>query len=136
MDKINLSNNVKFIFIISISLFLFQCNNYNEKKLGNGYVYFIDNEFILSTNGNYGDIPSKVINYNNNTKFIIASQQPLKHDPNVLLYDSEAIYNNGYDNVYYWIIIKKKDKVLGPMTKDEYMSARKKHNVPEKLRIE
>jgi len=119
--------------ILLLSIFsLFWTDN---KKMGKGYVYYADNKMITSSDGLYGEIPSVVLSFDYDNNFIIAEQKPLENDPNALLYDFEYKYLEGYNTNYYWLIIKKEKKVIGPMNKEEFMKQRNKYNVPEKLTL-
>jgi hypothetical protein len=88
---------------------------------------------IASSTGECGSIPSIILEYNYDKSFIIAVQKPIENDPNILLYDAEYEYKEGYNSVYYWIIIKDIQKVIGPMSKSEFVEVRGKYNVPEDL---
>jgi hypothetical protein len=103
--------------------------------LGDGFVYYADHEMISNSTGSYGEIPSNVLEYKHNKKFIIATQKPIENDPNVLLYDTEYVYKQGYNAVYYWIILKEKKTIIGPMTKVEFLEAREKYSVSESLTL-
>jgi hypothetical protein len=117
--------------ILLLSIFsLFWSDN---KKMGNGYVYYADNKMISSSDGLYGEIPSVVSSFDYDNNFIIAEQKPIENDPNALLYDFEYKYIEGYNTNYYWLIIKKEKKVIGPMNKDEFNKQRNKYNVSIKL---
>jgi len=119
--------------IILLSIFLiFWTDN---KNLGNGYVYYSDKKMISSSNGLFGEIPSVVMSYDYDNNIIIAKQKPLENDPNALLYDFEYKYFKGYNTIYYWIIIKKENKVIGPMNEEDYIKQRNKYNVPAKLTL-
>ena len=124
-----------FLFIIGMFLLLsiFSLCWTDNENLGNGYVYYSDNKMILSSDGSYGEIPSVVLSFSYDNDFIIAEQDPLKNDPNLLLYDSEYKYLEGYNSCYYWIIIKKEKIIIGPMNKNEFIKQRNKYNIPDKL---
>jgi len=127
MDKI------KILFIIYIYTTLQSCNYNDNKNLGNSFTYYSDHKMIASSIGECGGVPSIVLEYNYDKNFIIAIQKPIENDPNVLLYDVEYEYKEGYNSVYYWIIIKDNQNVIGPMSKSEFVEVRGKYNVPEDL---
>ncbi|MDA3910503.1 MAG: hypothetical protein PF448_03995 [Bacteroidales bacterium] len=131
-------NKIGLILGLGIILLIQSCNLSDiSKNLGNRYFYRNeggDIKDILCERPAGAFIPATILEYDYNRYYIIANQKPkIPQDP---LYDAEFEYKNGADAVYYWIIIKKKDIVLGPMTKDEYMSARKEYNVSEKLKLD
>lgn len=88
---------------------------------------------IVNSTGECGGVPSTVLEYNHDKRFIVAVQKPIENDPNVLLYECEYKYIGGYDTVYYWIILKDNKKVIGPLLKGEFLEAREKYNVPKYL---
>lgn len=45
------------------------------------------------------------------------------------------VYRYGTDKIYYWIIIHKDSIVLGPMDSLEFVQARKKYNVSERITL-
>jgi hypothetical protein len=103
--------------------------------LGDGFVYFADHKMISNINGSCGEIPSNVLEYKHDKKFIVATQKPIENDPNVLLYDTAYYYKQGYDNIYYWIILKDFKKVIGPLTEDEFLKAIIKYKVSKTLKL-
>lgn len=127
MDKI------KILLILCIYTTLQSCNYNDNKNLGNSFTYYADHKMIASSTGECGSIPSIILEYNYDKSFIIAVQKPIENDPNILLYDAEYEYKEGYNSVYYWIIIKDIQKVIGPMSKSEFVEVRGKYNVPEDL---
>ncbi|NLZ46131.1 MAG: DUF3997 domain-containing protein [Clostridiales bacterium] len=90
---------------------------------------------ISNSTGSYGEIPSNVLEYKHDKKFIIATQKPIENDPNELMYDNEYVYKQGYDVIYYWIILKETKTVIGPLTKVEFLEAREKYNISENLTL-
>ena len=108
-------------------------------KLGSNYTYYkgIDNIWYEYPQKR-GEaiprqkemIPSNVLSYNYNSNFIIALQKPKEYDE---AYDTKYAYPLGRDTVYYWLIIKEKQKAIGPLDSTQFCEARKKYNVPDKL---
>jgi len=128
MDKIK-------IILLFTSVVLQSCNYDDNKNLGSSFVYYDDHRMIASSTGESGGVPSTVLEYNYDKSFIIAAQKPIENDPNVLLYDMEYEYKDGYNSVYYWMILKVNQKVIGPMSKSEFLEAREKYNVPKDLKL-
>lgn len=57
---------------------------------------------------------------------IVAKQKPkIPQDP---LYDINVKYENGTDRIYYWIIIKKENLVLGPLGFEEFKKESNKYH--------
>jgi len=126
----------KYIMILSVVLMLQCCTNDYIENLGEGYFYRNeggDLKDILSKKPLGGQIPSTVIDFNYNKNFIIAKQHPKL--PQDILYDKEHNYELGTDTIYYWLIIKKKNIVLGPLKNKEFIKVRKLHKVPESLKL-
>ena len=136
MGKIDIINTINFYLFIFFIFQIFQDCNYNDdKNLGDGFVYFADHKMISNINGSCGEIPSNVLEYKHDKKFIVATQKPIENNPNVLLYDTAYYYKQGYDNIYYWIILKEEKIIIGPMTKIEFLDVREKYCVSENLTL-
>lgn len=126
---------VKIIYFL-IVLFLYSCSDTYE-NLGNGYFYRYEgglNNDILCENYEGGFIPATVIAYAFDELFIIAKQKP--KIPQDILYDKEFNYQENYLGEYYWIIIKKKNKVLGPLSLNDFETLRIKLDIPNNLILE
>lgn len=124
--------------LLLILLLNFCCCNYSDstEELGLGYWLRIEgkgvNE-ILNHDSNKKGIPPDVIRYNYNDELIIAEQMPNKYDD--IMYDDTINYKFGRDVLYYWIIIKKSNFLIGPMNIIEFDKARIKYQIPEKLEL-
>ncbi len=109
---------IKLTAVIILFLLLFFTSCYNDRKLGNGYYYLPKYEsidigyphseaIIYKSNREYvfSDIvlDGDVLEVNFNSKFIIAKRDPLINS------------NKKVDNIQYYIIEKKSDKIFGPM---------------------
>lgn len=122
--------NIALLFLISLFC---GCNftDYTE-DLGNGYIFgheSIDLNFIL---GKGGAIPADVIAWGYNEDFIIAKQKPEKKDP-PYYFEEKWVYPLGRDTTYYWVIIKQKHEVLGPLNYDGFEQVKKDYHIPETL---
>lgn len=137
MDKI------KKIITILLHLFIFftllqifsRCTNDYTKNLGGGYFYRHDgypSNSIHSKHSNGGEIPSAVLDYNYNKIFIIAKQRPILTQD--ILYKTYE-YQLGKDTTYYWIIIKNKTLVIGPLDSILYEKKRIEYNIPNTLKF-
>jgi len=102
---------------------------YDTHNLGSDYVYDDEHKMIYSSSHSGNEIPSTILEYRFDRSFIIIKQKPRENDPNASLYSREFHYSKGFDEVYYWIIIKEKNVLLGPMIKDEYILAKQKYAV-------
>jgi hypothetical protein len=100
----------------------------NGKNLGSGFMYNSKHKHIIGKI----DIPPTIISYAYNKHFIVASQKPKEF--NEAIYDKiEYIYPLGRDTVYYWLIVKQEQKVLGPLDYDSFLQLKKEYNVSDKL---
>lgn len=126
------------MILLLFSLPFFGCEEgHYEVELGGGYVFRSQGEFFRDiycedTNRTVGvGIPIAVLDYTFNNNFIIARQKPdnmtLNHGPFDYYYKS-----NGND-VYYWIIVKKERRAIGPLDKEEYIRARFELNIQKSL---
>lgn len=104
------------------------------KELGGSYFLRIEGEStneILNHEPNKNGVPPAVLKYNFNDSFIIAEQKPNKF--NDVMHDDSIVYRNGRKALYYWIILKHKNKLVGPMNEVEFKEARNKYKVPKDL---
>lgn len=124
--------------VFALLLLLESCNfSDSTRQLGDGY--FFRNEGgkikdILCEDPKGGEVPATVIAYGYDENFIIAKQKPKL--PQDALYDNEYNYKKGSNAIYYWIVIKDKHSVLGPLAYDEYQEARNKFKIPDELKVE
>ena len=117
------------------SLFIQSCISDSIKNLGNGYFYRDEGENIkdiLCQNSNGGEIPATVHDYIYNVEYILAKQKPK--------YPQEPLYKRKYeygtnDSLFYWIILKTNDVVLGPLSWQEYLDMRLKYQIPIDLAL-
>ncbi len=106
----------------------------STKTLSGGY--FLRNEGgditdILCEKPNGGEIPSTVIDFDYDKKFIVAKQKPkIPQDP---LYNKDYQYKDGFNTSYFWLIVHEKNLVLGPFSEAEFAVIRKEYNVLDNL---
>jgi hypothetical protein len=111
----------KLIFSGIILIFFYGCVEIDNSNLGDGYVYYKDDQIISSVDGIHGEVPSNVLEYAYDKHFIIAKQKPLANDPNILIYDYSYTYKWGDDSCYYWIISKDQKRVFGPLSSIDFV---------------
>jgi hypothetical protein len=133
MDKITYHS---FLFMCLFCLIFNACSDYS-KNLGDGYTYVHEGSGANCIFHEYpakgGEIPPDVISYDYDKKFIIAKQKPNEFD---CAYEKGFIYSLGRDTVYYWLIIKKEQKVFGALDYDSFLQLKRKYNVPANLKLE
>lgn len=119
------------ILIFVLFLFFSQMCDTDSKKLGSGFVYSAEHKDIRGKI----DVPPNILSYDYDKKFIIAKQKPKEHDE--AIYDKmEYRYPLGRDTVYYWLIIKKEQKVFGALDYDSFLQLKKEYKVPDNLKLE
>lgn len=102
------------------------------KQLGDGYWLSIegrDNNRIFSGEAYGKGIHADVIEYDYSDNYIVAKEKPIEFDDPA---DSDDVisYPYGRDTVYYWIILKKKRKRIGPLSEQEFKYELNKNNLP------
>lgn len=119
------------IFVFIIFLFISLIYDSDNKKLGDDFGYNAENKHIV---GNV-DIPPTIISYDYDKHFIIDKQKPKAY--NEAIYDKmEYIYPLGRDTIYYWLIIKQEQKVIGPLDYDSFLKLKKEYKVSDSLKLQ
>jgi hypothetical protein len=117
------------LMLLIYVLFLFFYDYADNKDLGNNFTYFDEQKAIIGK----VDIPMTILSYDYNKQFIIVKQKPEKYPYTA---SDRGIYPSGRDAIYYWLIIKAEEKVLGPLDFEEFKELRKKYGVPNELVLE
>lgn len=86
---------------------------------------------ILCNSSTESEIPANIIKYYYDENYILAIQKP-KKNPDVL-YNKEYNYPNGLDSVYYWIVINKQNKFIGPLNKNDFEKILKFNSISNKI---
>jgi Protein of unknown function (DUF3997) len=123
--------------IVIFLCLLISCSSDATKELGGSYFLRIEGEStneILNYEPNKNGIPPAVLKYNFNDSFIIAEQKPNKF--NDVMHDDSIEYPNGRKRLYYWLILKHNNKLIGPMNGVEFKAARNKYKVPKDLMLQ
>ena len=132
----NLNSNTIFFTILSL-IIIYSCTSDYTQNLGDGYFYRHEGKPLNDIYSEYpqknGRIPANVITFDYDRNFIIAIQKPRL--PQDILYEKEYEYKLGEDALYFWLIIKEKKLVLGPLDTEEFKLARKQYNVPDNLKF-
>lgn len=122
MHKIGCLVFIVFIMLFILSLFY----NSDLTRLGNGFIYDDGRKDIIGQK----DIPPNIISYDFDSQFVIVKQRPAKYD-NVMY--PNYTYPMGRDAIYYWLIIKKEGKVIGPLDFNQFQHQRRFYKVPDVL---
>ncbi len=121
-------------FIITVCL-LVACSD-STTELGNNYFLRIEgrtaNE-IINRKPNQRGIPPDILRYNYDDDFIIAEQRPNKFDD--VMHNDKIKYEKGRESLYYWIIIKDKDELIGPLDISKFQEAKKEYDIPIDLEL-
>lgn len=129
---------MKLILLICIIFVVIGCSIGGDytKELSGDYFYRSeggDVHDILNHSGVGNDIPVNVMSYDYDKNFIVAIQRPNQFDD--ALYERKFFYKNGRDSSYYWLVCHRQKLILGPLTREEFNSARKKFKVPDHLKV-
>lgn len=126
----------KYMINIIILLVLNSCGagiSDEVDDLGDGYQLVLeggDQSFLIGKHY----IPPTILTYSNTDDFIIAIQQPKL--PQNIIDAVDYNYANGNQEVYYWIIERKKHIIYGPLDVLEYRELRKQLNIPNDMKFQ
>ncbi|RTL48892.1 MAG: DUF3997 domain-containing protein [Sphingobacteriales bacterium] len=144
----------KFIFVLTIAIFIMITGCSKFPDLGDGYRFDSDGKYTLEIVNfeNTVMIGPHILEYAFDSTFIIASQRPWDSIPNIrtMTYkeSNEAFENSTF--LQYWIINKKEkseysldtlsklacySNVYGPFDKQEYLQKREELGVPKELQL-
>ena len=119
-------------------LLFYGCSDYS-KDLGGGYTYMHEgggyNVIYHQYPAKGGEIPPTVVEYKYDKNHITAKQIP-DSTSIAMGYYKKNRYDRGLNENYYWIIIKKEQKVLGPFDINQFNQKQKEYNVSNKLEID
>lgn len=132
----------KYLINIIILLALNSCGagiSDEVDDLGAGYQLVLEggnmSYLLFDGVGPEHDIPPTILTYSNTDDFIIAIQHPiLRRD--IIYPGCDYNYANGDQEVYYWIIEKKKHITHGPLDMLEYRELRKQLNIPNDMKFQ
>ena len=85
----------------------------DSEDLGGGFTYYSEQKMIC---GKY-QIPPTILEYRYNSEIIIVKQHPTKYKD--IMY-TDYNYPLGRDTIYYWIIEKKSNTIIGPINYNEF----------------
>jgi hypothetical protein len=110
------------------------CNLSDEtRKLSGGWVFVHESKTDKVIDGGNLFIPCQVTHYGFNSDFIVAAQKPSNE---CFLGKDLNTYSLGKDSTYYWIVIHKDKKLIGPMLKLEYEMAKDSLGIPSSLKLD
>jgi hypothetical protein len=134
MDKVN-NRFGKWKIVIGIICVLYilvsMYHNPDIEDLGGDFTYDAEQKDIIGI----VDIPPQILSFDYDKRFIIVKQRPSKYH-NAIYDKREYFYPLGRDTIYYWLIIKKEQKVLGPLMLEDFNTLRAEYNVSEKLHFQ
>ena len=104
-------------------------------ELGDGFCYYENLAAVMSDNIDLADIPPKILSYQYDDYFITAKQKPRRYREFTYNYNDNYKYSNGVDSEYYWLILKKKKEVFGPLEYHQFIKLCDRFLVPETLRL-
>ncbi len=124
------------VLLIPLYMLINAPHTYSLKELSGGYHLRPAGHHlhdILGSSNQEKDIPADVIAYCFSDDFIIAAQKPEPVDNSV--YNQDCVYKLGRSQTYYWIIVHREKRVLGPMVEKEYLETRKRYYIPGDLQL-
>lgn len=160
--------NLFLLRILLLCFFILNCSSDYFQELSGSYFYLCEgenNKSIISHLPNRKSIFPKIIEYEYNSDFIIAIQQPdyqeyihmvafdlrsdtIKYPLNSagdiikseFVADSLLKFNEYYVKIFankinFWIIAHKQKQVYGPFKREEYLLKRKEVGIPNSLRL-
>jgi hypothetical protein len=135
--------NTILFFLLFILLFTGICNcslDY-DRNLGDGYFingYGVTTVIYKKINNKEDDeiLLGEIVEYKFNSNFILIYRVVTKEVKkfNNDHYLSEIM--RGGDSIQYWIINKKKNIIIGPLRKNEYLLKCKNLNIPNNIQLE
>ncbi|CAG5003302.1 hypothetical protein DYBT9275_03123 [Dyadobacter sp. CECT 9275] len=129
---------MKSISYILILFVLNACNLSDEiiKINADWQIYYEGKHNVIAEGrmkGRYYVIPCEVVKYCHDENFIIVMQNPQRE---CFLQIDTIDYKYGLNKVYYWIVLNKSGKLLGPMNIEELNRTRKLYKIPDQLKLE
>lgn len=119
---------------ISLCLTLSYCNLSDEtKKLSGGWTFVSESKTDKVIDGGNIFIPCEVTHFGYNNDFIIAAQRPAN---DCFLGNDKNTYASGIDSIYYWIVVHKGKRLLGPLGRVEFEKAKHSLNIPNTVKLE
>lgn len=97
-------------------------------KFSKDFYYDYESNSIFGRN-ELIDISPKIIDYKYDKKFVIVKQRPKYINDPMYDYPKDYKYTDGLKEDYYWLIILKEKKVLGPLKYEDFSELLKLNNV-------
>lgn len=120
--------------ILFISRFILSiCDNDN---LGEDYILNYSSYYIAkkTTSNNIKIvIPARIVDYKYNSLYVTVKQKP---DRDIVYNEFKDKYRLGIDTTYYWLIVKKRDEIVGPVDSIEAHILYKKYNIPKNIQLD
>lgn len=122
MNKINKKTYILLACLLLAAYCFYSITSLDKKDLGGGYTYYYEQDHVLGRDKTQPDIPPTIDAFSYDDEFIIAKQSLRGRCPSAMYNapDNYVDYPLGLDSTYYWIIVKKNDSLLGPLTKSEF----------------
>lgn len=119
---------------LAISAFLVYClfTSDGTYRLSKNFKYAYEQKAIFGE-GKLTDVPPYVEFYCDDKNHILIKQKPHFNYDDMYEYNENYSYKNGLKDFYYWIIVKKTDEILGPLTKEEFEQSIKNLSISKKL---
>lgn len=102
------------------------------EKIDKNFCYATESLAIVGKD-NLIDVPPYVKFYCYDKFFVLVKQRPHYFYDDIFEYNENYEYKHGLNTDYYWIIIKKEKRVVGPLTEEEFYKNIEALNISEKL---
>ena len=136
-----LVKHISFIISGSLVIMLLVVACANPQSIGGSWYFDPDSDvhpFIMRGGSHEGDpfVPCNVIGHAYNDQFIIAAQVPdTSCHHNAADEKRQEAANNTGNPVNFWIIDISADKLIGPLSLNEYFQQRQQLNIPDDLKM-
>lgn len=114
--------------VLFVAVMIIRVMNLTTEDLGNDYVLDWDQNIILSTKAPV-HIDRNVLDYNYDSKYIIAKQRLKKGDEGLIDYTIYPKSENFMDSTYFYLIDKEEDVLYGPLDSITFNNLLKEKNI-------
>lgn len=123
-----------FAIIFFISRFILSiCDNGN---LGEDYILNYSSYYIAkktASNNMEIVIPAQIVEYKYDSLYVTVKQRPSR---DIAYNEFVDKYRQGIDTIYYWLIIKKRNEIVGPVDSVEMQILYNKYNIPKNIHLD
>lgn len=78
-------------------------------------------------------IPAQIVEYKYDSLYVTVKQRPSR---DIAYNEFVDKYRQGIDTIYYWLIIKKRNEIVGPVDSVEMQILYNKYNIPKNIHLD